>query len=245
MKNIYSRYIRHIILPNIGIKGQDVLKNAKILCVGAGGLGSPALTYIVSTGVGNIDIIDFDIVNITNLNRQVIFDYNDIGKNKALCAKNNLLRLNNAVKIKAYNKKLSLSNILDSIDQYDIILDCTDNLETKFLINDVSMKYNIPLIHASVFGLEGYISIFTKNTHCYRCLYNNFIGNNTLNYGILGSVAAIFGCLQALVTVKLLLYKFGLKNNYLFFNKIIFMDFNTFKFSILNVKKNINCKICL
>ena len=244
MYKFYSRYVRHLILPNIGFKGQDLLKQSRVLCIGAGGLGSPALIYMASAGIGHIDIVDFDIVNITNLNRQIIFNQLDIGKNKALCAKIYLSKLNPTIKIQAYKEKISIYNFFTFIEKYDLIIDCTDNLESKFLINDAAIKYNIPVIHSSVFGLEGYITIFSKNTYCYRCLYNNFFSTNYLNYGILGPVAGIFGSLQALIAIKLLLYNSNIKTTYILFNKIIFIDFNSFKFDILTTQKNSQCNTC-
>ena len=241
----YFRYIRHLILPNIGFKGQDILKKSKVLCIGAGGLGSPALIYMASAGIGNIDIIDFDTVSTSNLNRQIIFNQNDIGKIKVVCAKEYILKLNKYINVNIYNTRVSLLNSINLIKRYDVVLDCTDNLETKFLINDIFIKSGIPVIHASVCGLEGYISIFTKKTFCYRCLYSNFNNNNYLNYGVLGPVAGIFGSLQALVAIDLLLYKFKIKNIHNFFNKIMLMDLSSFKINVLKINKNNTCNICL
>lgn len=244
MYNKYFRYIRHLILPNIGFKGQDILKKSKVLCVGSGGLGSPAIIYMAAAGVGNIGVMDFDNVSISNLNRQIIFNQHDIGKKKVTCTKDYISKLNNSTRIITHDMRLSSLNSFNLITTYDLVLDCTDNLESRFLINDTFVKHGVPVVHASVFGLEGYLSVFSFETFCYRCLYSNF-NNNCLNYGILGPVAGIFGSLQAVVTIELLLYKFKLKSNFNFFNKMMVMNLNSFDVSILKINKNNKCNICL
>jgi len=245
METFYSRYIRHIILSDIGLVGQDILGKSKVLCIGAGGLGSPALMYLAATGVGSIGIVDFDVVNLSNLNRQVIFSYDDIGKNKAICAKNYIVKLNNSIDVSVYDYKLSYSNCFDLFKDYDVILDCTDNLESKFLINDFSIKLNIPLVHGSVFGLEGYVAVFLKGFSCYRCLYRDVNSLECINHGIIGPVTGIIGSLQALISIVLLLRR---KNKDfscdLFFSLFLF-DFKFFKFRSLNVKSLYKCNFCL
>lgn len=242
MYKFYSRYIRHIIVPGIGFLGQDRLFRSKVLCVGAGGLGSSALIYLVSAGIGGIGIVDHDIINLTNLNRQVIFSENNLGESKAYCAKKFLLNLNSNIDVSVYNFKLTHLNISDLIKDYDIILDCTDNLEVKFLINDVALKFKKILVHGSVFGLEGYVSIFSDKTFCYRCLHYDFPGVNSITYGILGAVVGIIGSLQALIVIFLLLKDSNLIR--CFFSRVFFFDFNLFKFKVLKFRKSRICFIC-
>ncbi len=246
MKTTYSRYIRQIILPNFGFRGQDYLKKAKVLCVGSGGLGSPALIYLASAGIGTIGIIDFDIVSHTNLNRQILFNEKDIGKKKVFCAKKYIYNLNSNIKIKTYDVQLVHRNCFNIFYKYDVILDCTDNLKTKFLINDYAIKLNIPLIHGSVFGYEGYVSIFHKKRFCYRCLYKNFYRIEGICHGILGPVAGIIGSFQALETIKLLLNKKNILSKYKFrlSHGLLVFDFRTLLFRFLKVKRNLKCYVC-
>ncbi len=242
MNDFYSRYIRHIILPGFGIKGQDFLKKSKVLCIGAGGLGSTALMYLASAGVGTIGIVDFDVVDASNLNRQVIFNLSDIGKSKAICAKNYVLNLNSHVDINVYNIKLSYINCFRIIKDYDVVLDCTDNLESKFFINDAVVKMGLPLIHGAVSNLEGYVAVFLKKFGCYRCLYSNFIGLECLSNGIVGPIPGIIGSIQALEAIKILLNS---NNNFLnLISRLLMLDFKTFDFKLLHIKRKKNCNIC-
>jgi len=245
MDKFYTRYIRHIILPDIGLKGQDVLKRSKVLCVGAGGLGAPALIYLAAAGVGSIGIVDFDVVSVSNLNRQIIFNQLDIGKSKAVCAKRYISRLNSSINVDIHELRLSYSNCPDIICNYDIILDCTDNLESKFLINDLAIKFNIPLVHGSVFGFEGYVSVFVDNSACYRCLYHSFADLECVSHGIIGPVAGIVGSIQALEVIKLLLARSN-KNIFLshLVSRLFILDFKMLDFRFLDIKKHINCGIC-
>ncbi len=245
MDSYYTRYIRHVILPDVGLKGQDVFKKSKVLCVGAGGLGASALIYLAATGIGSIGIVDFDIVDVSNLNRQIIFNESDIGKNKSECARRYISRLNSSIKIDVYDLKLSYLNCFDIVSKYDVVLDCTDNLESKFLINDIAIKLNIPLVHGSVFGFEGYVSVFSGESACYRCLYNSFGGLECVSHGILGPVAGIVGSIQALEVIKLLLTRC---DETLFLShlmsKLLILDFKMFDFRFLEIKKQHDCGIC-
>lgn len=245
MNESYYRYIRHLILPEIGIEGQDILRKSKVLCIGTGGLGSSALIHLACAGVGFLGLVDFDSVDITNLNRQIMFNFTDVGKSKVLCASDYLKKLNPELNIKVYESKFSFLTCFDIMKGYDIVLDCSDNLETRFLINDVAIKLDIPMVHGSVFGFEGYVGIFLRSGACYRCLYDNFKYLNCMNYGILGSVAGIVGSIQALETVKFLLNKFCFLNSFICLDsKLLFLDFKMVDFKVIRVKKKSDCVVC-
>lgn len=241
----YHKYIRHIILKDIGFLNQDILEKSKILCVGAGGLGSPAIIYLLYTGIKNIGIIDFAAVSESNLNRQIIFNQNDVGKKKIFCVKKYIKKLNKKINLKTYDFKLSNKNCVEIFKNYDLILDCSDNLETKFLINDFSSKLDIPFIHGSVYGFEGYIAIFSKKYGCYRCLFDNAKNISNLNHGIMGQTAGIIGILQSLIAIIFLLNK----NNSNFIKNLclnlLTFDFKNLNFGKFLIKKKKKCKICL
>jgi molybdopterin/thiamine biosynthesis adenylyltransferase len=167
-----NRYDRQIRLPEIGREGQDKLLKASVLCVGAGGLGSPALLYLAAAGVGRIGIIDFDRVDESNLQRQVLFDTEAVGKPKALEAARRLKALNPTIQIESYDEELNAENAARLFPQYDVIIDGTDNFETKFLINDAAVKFGKPWIYGAIQGFDGQASVFNfKGGTCYRCLY--------------------------------------------------------------------------
>lgn len=241
MYNLYRRYIRHIILPDFGLKKQDILLKSSILCIGAGGLGSSALIYLAGSGIGSIGIADFDKVSYDNLNRQILFNKFDIGKKKAICAKRFINKFNPFININLYDYKLSYDNSFDIFSKYDIILDCTDNIESKFLINDICKKLKIPFIHGSVFGSEGYVVTFFNNEFCYRCLYKDLKDLKCFNHGITGFVAGIIGTLQAFLSIKFLLNR----NDYFYFNKLFFFDFKNILFNSLDIKNLNKCNFCL
>lgn len=239
MYNTYSRYLRHIVLPNFGIYSQDKLKNSKVICVGAGGLGSPVITYLSIIGVGYIDIIDFDYIEESNLNRQFIFKHYDIGKSKALVAREYINNLNKNINVNVFNKKLTYDNALNILKKYDVIIDCTDNLKTKILISDCGVKLNIPVIHGSIFGFEGYVTIFNKNINCFRCMYANIKTKGCIDYGVFGPTAGIIGLIQASETIKILLNQ---KIN--LYSKLLIIDLDNLKFKFIKLNKLKNCSIC-
>ena len=238
MYNVYSRHLRHIVLPSFGITSQDVLKKSKILCVGTGGLGSPVITYLTMLGVGNIGIIDFDYVETSNLNRQFIFKDNDIGKSKVLLAQKYIKNLNKDIHISVYNTLLNHNNCLHLFKNYNVVIDCTDNLNAKLLISDSAIKINIPVVHGSIFGFEGYVTIFNKNYNCYRCTYSSIKINNCIDYGVFGPTAGIIGIIQASETIKILLNK-----NITLKSKLLIIDLENLKFKCININKK-KCIIC-
>lgn len=241
MYNKYFKYLKHIILSDIGIASHDKLEKKKILCIGTGGLGSPVLTYLLLTGIKNIGIAEFDTIDITNLNRQFIFNSEDIKKKKIDRVKKYIKNINKEIKPIFYEKKITYQNGIKIFKSYDIIIDCTDNSESKMIISDLAVKLNIPVVHASIFGFEGYVTIFNKNTFCYRCLCKNYKNFEHIEYGVLGAVAGAIGCIQVIETIKFLLKKDTLKT---LESKIIILDFKNLNIKVLKINKNPVCEIC-
>lgn len=205
-----NRYNRHIILSEIGQHGQEKLSKSKVLVVGAGGLGCPVLQYLTAAGVGSIGIIDFDTVSESNLQRQILFGSSTLGINKAIAAKSRLEDLNNTIIIKAYPEKLTHKNALSIFQNYDIIVDGTDNFSTRYLVNDTSILTKKPLVYAGIYKFEGQVSVFNyKNGPSYRCLFpippKEDAVPNCSEIGVLGVLPGIIGTLQANETIKLIL----------------------------------------
>ncbi|MDX2362294.1 MAG: molybdopterin-synthase adenylyltransferase MoeB [Crocinitomicaceae bacterium] len=224
-KEIYSR---HLLLEEVGLEGQLKLKNARVLVIGAGGLGCPVLQYICAAGIGTIGIADHDTVDKSNLQRQILFGYSSLGKSKALEAKKRLSDLNPTTKITTYTDGITIENALDIIDLYDAVVDCTDNYQTRYLVNDACIILNKPLIYGAIHKFEGQVAIFNyKNGPSYRCLYPDAPKqasiSNCAESGVIGVLPGIVGSLQAneviklftgigeLLSGKILLYH-GLKN---------------------------------
>jgi len=205
-----NRYNRHIILTEIGQKGQDKLSQAKVLVVGAGGLGCPILQYLTAAGIGTLGIIDFDIVEESNLQRQILFGTSSLGKNKAIAAKNRLTDLNPTITINAYPEKLISKNALKLFNSYDIIVDGTDNFATRYLVNDAAIITNKPIVYGAIYKFEGQVSVFNyKNGPNYRCLFPNPPKDgsvaNCSEVGVLGVLPGIIGTMQANEVIKIIL----------------------------------------
>jgi sulfur-carrier protein adenylyltransferase/sulfurtransferase len=203
-----SRYNRQTILPEVGLDGQEKLQKAKVLIVGAGGLGVAVLPYLVGAGVGEIGIVDDDVIAVSNLQRQVIYKTSSVGRSKVLEAKAMALDLNPSVKINAIQEKLTPKNALSLFENYDIIVDATDNLATKYLINDACCVTNKPFVYGSVYKFEGQVSVFNyKNGPTYRCLFSEEkVENKNCNeVGVLGTSVGIIGLLQATEVLKIIL----------------------------------------
>lgn len=205
-----NRYNRHIILSEIGPDGQDKLSKAKVLVIGAGGLGCPILQYLAAAGVGTIGIIDFDKVELSNLQRQVLFGASSLGENKAIAAKNRLEDLNSDIVINAYPEALTYQNALELFNQYDIIIDGSDNFETRYLVNDACIITNKPLVFGAIYKFEGQVSVFNyQNGPSYRCLFPNPPQKDTVpncsEIGVLGVLPGIIGSMQANEIIKLIL----------------------------------------
>ncbi len=205
-QNEKQRYNRHLILPEIGEQGQQRLKNAKVLVIGAGGLGCPILQYLSAAGVGNIGIIDGDNVAVSNLQRQILYTVDDVGNPKALVAKKRLTALNPLINIQPFVEYLSKENAINIFEKYDIIVDASDNFPTRYLINDASILTHKPLVFGSISDFEGQVTVFNyKNGGSYRCLYPKppKIAKNK-EQGVLGVLSGIIGCLQANEVIKII-----------------------------------------
>lgn len=205
-----SRYNRHIILSDVGAKGQQLISKAKVLVVGAGGLGCPVLQYLTAAGVGQIGIIDFDIVETSNLQRQILFGTASLGKNKALAAKERLKDLNPTIHIEAYPKMLSPKNAITLFEEYDIVVDGTDNFETRYLVNDASVITKTPVVYGAIYKFEGQVSVFNYNNGpSYRCLFPKAPAKGTVpncsEIGVLGVLPGIIGSMQANEVIKIIL----------------------------------------
>lgn len=204
------RYSRHLLLDNVGLQGQEKLKSAKVLVIGAGGLGCPVLQYLTAAGVGTIGIIDFDTVDETNLQRQILFTTNDIGKNKATAAKEHLELLNPFVTIQSYTERLTNQNALELFQDFDIIVDGTDNFSTRYLVNDACVITGKPLVYGSIYKFEGQVAVFNyKNGPSYRCLFPEppKAGSvpNCSQIGVIGVLPGLIGTQQANETIKIIL----------------------------------------
>ena len=204
-----DRYSRHFVLPGFGEEAQAKLRAGKVMVVGAGGLGCPVLQYLVAAGVGSIGIIDHDKVSLSNLQRQVLYSIDDIGKSKAEVASKKLLILNLSVNVHPISQKIDLANALEFLKGYDVVVDCTDNFPTRYLLNDACVLLNIPLVYGSIFRYEGQVSVFNYNQGpTYRDLYSQPPDPHTVPScevgGVLGVLAGIIGSLQANEAIKIL-----------------------------------------
>ncbi len=236
------RYSRHMIMPEIGEKGQQKLLDSSALVIGAGGLGSPALLYLAASGVGRIGIIDGDKVEISNLQRQIIHETPNTGEPKVKSAAESIHDLNPGIKTETYNERLTKDNAEKLIGKYDIILDGSDNFETRFLVNDVCVKLKKPLVTAAILRFEGQVTAFLNDGTgpCYRCLYPNVPPAGTMpdcsTNGIFSPVAGITGTIQAAEALKILI---GLESS-LHGNLLVF-DGKTMNFRKVKLKKDKKC----
>lgn len=241
-----QRYLRNLILPEIGEVGQEKLLNAKVLIIGAGGLGSPAIYYLAAAGIGNIGVIDDDAVELSNLQRQIIHNEKDLNRPKVLSAKEKISALNNEINFESYQLRVTYENLSQLVKDYDFILDATDNFPTRFVINQVCYEKKKPLIFAAVKGFLGQVSTFKayeNENPCYACFNPNIVGADfslpLSEKGILGGVAGTVGALQAVATIKEIL---GIGESLV--GKILIFDLLENKFRKVILKKNNNCNIC-
>jgi len=243
-KNYLERYSRQIILKNIGISGQKKISSSKVFIVGAGGLGCPIADLLCRAGVGEIGIIDYDRVALSNLNRQTLFNTTDIDKFKVGVLKSKLKKINPRIKINIFKKRIDESNIINLIQKYQIIVDATDNFETKFLLNKNCIKFKKKLVVGAISKFDGHIFLFDfkdKNTACLRCFYQEKPSDEILNCdqeGILGTNSSIIGSLQANEVLKTIL---GSKN--ILNNSILIFDSLNLKMRVVKFKKIKRC-IC-
>lgn len=229
-----KRYNRHIIMDEIGEAGQRRLLNSKVLIIGAGGLGSPVAMYLSAMGVGAIGIADADVVDFSNLQRQIIHTTNDVGREKVLSAKEKMEHINPDVRVKTYSTFITAENILSIIEEYDFILDCTDNFSSKFLINDACVIAKKPFCHGGIMKLSGQLMTYVPNKGpCYRCIFEEppkVEVPTCKDVGVVGAVAGVIGSLQAIEAIKYLV-GFGelLVARLLTYNALT-MEFRTVKF---------------
>jgi molybdopterin/thiamine biosynthesis adenylyltransferase/rhodanese-related sulfurtransferase len=205
-----TRYHRHLLLPEVGEEGQQHLLESKVLLLGAGGLGSPAALYLAAAGVGTLGIVDMDVVDASNLQRQILHNVDRIGERKVDSAKKTLTQLNPDVDVVTYDVRLGADNILDAIDGYDVVVDGTDNFPTRYLLNDASLLKRIPVVHGSIFRFEGQVTVFKPyEGPCYRCLLPEppppELAPSCAEAGVLGVLPGIVGSIQALEAIKLVL----------------------------------------
>jgi molybdopterin/thiamine biosynthesis adenylyltransferase/rhodanese-related sulfurtransferase/molybdopterin converting factor small subunit len=239
-----QRYSRHLILPEVGVDGQRKLKAAKVLCVGAGGLGSPAALYLAAAGIGTIGVIDFDAVDMSNLQRQILHGTPDVGRSKLLSAREKLTALNPNVRIESFETALTSKNALEIFRDYDIILDGTDNFATRYLVNDACVLLGKPNAYGSIFRFEGQASVFaTKGGPCYRCLYPEppppGLVPSCAEGGVLGVLPGVIGTIQATETIKLILGAEGT-----LIGRLLLYDAWGMRFRELKLRRDPECPVC-
>jgi adenylyltransferase/sulfurtransferase len=238
------RYSRHLIMPEVGMTGQLKIKAAKVLCVGTGGLGSPLTMYLAAAGVGTLGIVDFDVVDYTNLQRQIVHSTADVGRKKLDSAADKLKAINPFVKIVKHDTLLNSSNALEIFKDYDIIADGTDNFPTRYLVNDACVLTGKPNVYASIFRFEGQASIFAMpDGPCYRCLYPEppppGLVPSCAEGGVLGILPGLLGVIQATETIKLIL---GSGDPLV--GRLLLVDALAMKFRELKLRKNADCPAC-
>lgn len=238
-----ERYSRHVILQDIGIEGQDKLLKSSVLVIGAGGLGAPVLLYLAAAGVGKIGIIDGDVVDLSNLQRQVIHDTSNIGTPKVVSAKESINAINPDVDVVIHQDLAMAHNILDLIEDYDFVIDGTDNFPAKFLINDACVKAGKPFSHGGILRFDGQTLTHTPGNACFRCVFPELPPKDAVptcsQAGVLGAIAGTLGTLQATEAVKYLLGKGDLLTNKLLVMNTLKMDFRKVK-----IKRNPECPVC-
>lgn len=234
---INARYHKQVILPEIGVSGQEKIRQAKVLIVGIGGLGCPVLQYLTLAGVGELAFIDGDVVSLDNLHRQILFNENDIGKQKAMVAQEKMQQLNSEVKFVGYPYFLSPKNAEDIIQSYDLILDCSDNFTTRYLVNDICVSLDKTWIFAGIAGFQGQMSVCNyQKSATYRCIFpetsENMQINNCNEIGVLGTTAGFMGSLQANEALKVIL-----DANNILANCLLLFDTLTLGSKIIKVKR--------
>src|SRR6187551_3044156 len=239
-----KRYSRHLIMPEVGMDGQRRIKQGSVLCIGAGGLGSPAAMYLAAAGVGRIGIVDFDVVDYSNLQRQLLHTTNDVGRTKLDSAKDKINALNPHVQVETFEEALSSDNAMRLFKGYDVILDGTDNFPTRYLVNDACVLMGIPNAYGSIFRFEGQASVFAaKDGPCYRCLYPEppppGLVPSCAEGGVLGVLPGIIGVIQATESIKLLT---GIGQPLI--GRFLIYDALNMKFRELKLRKDPECPVC-
>lgn len=238
------RYSRHLLIPEVGLDGQRKLKAASVLVVGTGGLGSPAAMYLAAAGVGRIGLVDYDVVEFTNLQRQIIHGTAQLDKLKVESARDRLLDLNPFIQVDSYNELFTSANALRIASGYDVVVDGTDNFPTRYLVNDVCVKLGIPNVYASIFRFDGQVSVFDgRQGPCYRCLFPEPPPPGTVpscaEGGVLGVLPGIIGSLQACEALKVLL---GIGESLR--GKLLLVNALDLRFDFVKLRKNSECAVC-
>ncbi len=239
-----NRYHRHLLLPEVGEEGQQKLLDAKVLLLGAGGLGSPAALYLAAAGVGTLGIVDMDVVDESNLQRQILHNIDRVGERKVDSAKKTLVSLNPDVNVVTYDVRLGADNVLDVIDGYDVIVDGTDNFPTRYLVNDASLLKKIPVVHGSIFRFEGQATVFAPYVGpCYRCLIPEppppELAPSCAEAGVLGVLPGIIGSIQAMEAIKIIL---GLGDPLI--GRLLAYDAQEESFRTFKVGRDPSCPAC-
>jgi MoaD family protein len=239
-----QRYSRHLIMPEVGVDGQRKLKAARVLCVGAGGLGAPAAMYLAAAGVGTLGIVDFDVVDASNLHRQIIYGTPDVGKRKLEAARARIAAMNEGVKVVLHELALTSKNALDVLKDYDVILDGTDNFQTRYLVNDACVLLGKPNAYGSIFRFDGQASVFAvKGGPCYRCLYPEppppGLVPSCAEGGVLGVLPGVIGIIQATEAIKLIL---GAGQPLV--GRLLLYDALQMRFRELKLRRDPECPIC-
>jgi adenylyltransferase/sulfurtransferase len=238
------RYSRHLIMPEVGIDGQKKLKGARVLAIGAGGLGSPLAVYLAAAGIGTIGIVDFDVVDDSNLQRQILYGASDVGRPKLQAATERIRDINPNVEVIPYETRLDSSNALEIFREYDVVADGTDNFPTRYLVNDACVLTGKPNVYASIFRFEGQASVFwAEKGPCYRCLYTEppppGLVPSCAEGGVLGILPGLLGVIQATETIKLVL---GSGDSLV--GRLLLVDALSMRFRELKLRKNPNCVVC-
>jgi adenylyltransferase/sulfurtransferase len=238
------RYSRHLIMPEVGMEGQQKLKAAKVLCIGTGGLGSPLALYLAAAGIGTLGLVDFDVVDYTNLQRQIIHSTPDVGRKKLDSAAEKLQAINPFLNIRKFDMRLSSENALELFREFDIVADGTDNFPTRYLVNDACVLTGKPNVYGSIFRFEGQASVFaTEDGPCYRCLYPEppppGLVPSCAEGGVLGILPGLVGVMQATEVIKLIL---GVGEPLI--GRLLLIDALAMKFRELKLRKNPECPVC-
>ncbi len=235
--DLEKRYKRHLMIKEIGLEGQKKIKESRVLVIGAGGLGSPVILYLSAAGVGKLGIADFDVVDESNLQRQVLYTTMDIGKSKAELAAKRVRNVNPECEVAVYNYKIAKEDLEKLVKEYDIIVDAVDNGQTKYIINEVAVQYGKPAVFGGIKNFSGYVKPYIPGkTSCYECIYPN---DNILYepVGVLGSVVGTIGAIEATQVLKIIL---GIEPK----DRLMYMDSLYDSWQNLNVKPNCKCPIC-
>jgi len=240
----FLRYSRHLVMPEVTLAGQLKLKEARVLCVGAGGLGSPLTLYLAAAGVGTIGLVEYDTVDLTNIQRQVLYATSDVGRPKLEAATERLTKLNPSIQVVPHDMRLTSANVMDVIGGYDMVADGTDNFPTRYLVNDACVFAGKPNVYASIFRFEGQISVFdAQRGPCYRCLFPEppppGMVPSCADGGVLGVLPGILGSLQALEVIKLIL-----GNGEPLIGRLVLFDALAFGFREVAVRKDPACVVC-